>query len=123
MILFPFVPIRNVSKVTCRVLNLLVGCLLCSMSICTSFVVLMSTLFLENACPYFSHSSSNPCLTSTDMSLSCSYTLQGPGTSAGEQIKAVSGGISGNVLCLWGTQLCGLAKCSLMASSLASCML
>ena len=57
------------------------------------------------------------------MFLSCSCTLWGPGTSAGEQIKAVSCGISGNVSCLWGTQFHGLARCSLILSLLASSML
>ena len=59
-------------------------------------------------------------LISVMMFLSCSYTLWGPGTSAGEQIKAVSCGISGNVSCLWGTQFHGLARCSLIWTSLAS---
>ena len=94
-----------------------------SMSILTSLVLSMSLLFLENASPYSLQSSSNFCLISVVMSLSCSYTLWGPGTSAGEQIKAVSCGISGKVLCLWGTQFHGLARCSLILSSLASSML
>ena len=94
-----------------------------SMSILTSLVLLMSSLFLEKASPYFSHSSSNLCLIIVVMSLSCSCTLHGPGTSAGEQIKAVSGGISGNVLCLWGTQLHGFTRYSLILSSLANSML
>ena len=41
----------------------------------------------------------------------------------GEQIKAASCGISGNVSSLWGTQFHGLARCSLILSSLASSML
>ena len=93
------------------------------MSILTSFVWPMSSLFLEKASPYSSHSSLNFCLISVVMVLSCSCTLQGPGTSAGEQIKAVSCGISGSVLCLWGTQFHGLARCSLILSLLASSML
>ena len=56
------------------------------------------------------------------MSLSCSCTLRGPGTSPREQRKAVSGGISGSVLCLWGTQFHGLAKCSWIFFSLATSM-
>ena len=93
-----------------------------SMSILTSLVLLMSSLLLEKASPYCSHSSSNFCLMSVVMSLSCSCTLCGPGMSAGEQRKAVSGGISGSVLCLWGTQFHGLAKCSWIFSSLATSM-
>ena len=93
------------------------------MSILTSLVLLMSLLFLEKASPYSSQSSSNFCLISVVRFLSCSCTLGGPGTSAGEQIKAVSCGISGNVSCLWGTQFHGLARCSLILSSLASSML
>ena len=93
-----------------------------SMSILTSFVLPMSSLFLEKASPYSSQSSSNFCLISVAMSLSCSCTLQGPGTSAGEQRKAVSCGISGRVSCLWGTQFCGLARCSVILSSLANSM-
>ena len=93
------------------------------MSILTSFVLLMSSLILENASSYLSHNSSNFCLTSGVTSRSCSCTFLGPGTSAGEQIKAVSGRILGRVLCLWGTQLHGLDRCSLICSSEASSML
>ena len=94
-----------------------------SMSILTSLVLPMSSLLLEKASPYCSHSSSNIYLMSVVMSLSCSCTLHGPGTSAGEQRKAVSGGISGSASCLWGTQFHGLAKCSWIFSSLATSML
>ena len=93
------------------------------MSILTSLVLQMSLLFLEKASPYSSHSSSNFCLISVVMFLSCSCTLWVPGTSAGEQIKAVSCGISCSVSCLCGTQFHGLARCSLILSSLASSML
>ena len=90
-----------------------------SMSILTSLVLPMSSLFLEKASPYSSYSSLNFCLISVVMSLSCSCTLCESGTSAGEQRKAVSCGISGSVSCLWGTQLHGLARYSLIFSSLA----
>ena len=94
-----------------------------SMSILTSLVLPVSSLCFEKASPYSSQSSSNFCLISVVMFLSCSCTLRGHGTSAGEQIKAVSCGISGKVLCLLGTQFHGLARCSLILSSLANSML
>ena len=81
-------------------LELTGGLSLVLMSILKSLVLPMSSLFLEKASPYCSHSSLNFCLISVVMSLSCSCTLHGPGISAGEQIKAVSGGISGSVMCL-----------------------
>ena len=94
-----------------------------SMSILTSFVLPMSSLFLEKASPYSSQSSLNFCLISVVISLSCSCTLRDPGTSAGEQRKAVSCGISGKVSCFCGTQFHGLARCSLILSSPANSML
>ena len=51
------------------------------------------------------------------------FTLRGPGTSSGEQRKAVSCGISGKVSCFCGTQFQGLARCFSILSSLASSML
>ena len=107
----------------CKVLNLPEGYPLYQCPFLTSFVLPMSLLFLEKASPYSSQSSLNFCLISVVMSLSCSCTLQGPGTSAGEQRKAVSCGISGSVSCLCGTQFHGLARCSLILSSLANSML
>ena len=113
--LYPFICRGNVYG-----LELTGGLSPVSMSILTNLVLPMSSLCLGKASPYSSHSSSNFCLISVVVSLSCSCTLHGPGTSAGEQIKVVSGGISGSVSCLWGTQLCGLARCSLIFSSPAT---
>ena len=93
------------------------------MSILTSFVLPMSSLCLENAWPYSSHSSSNLQQMSAETSLSWRWTFLWPGTSAGEQIKAVLLGISGNVSWCCGTQFLGWARCSLILSSLASSML
>ena len=45
----------------------------------------MSSLCFENACPYSAHSSLNFWQMSPEISLSCRWTLQCPGTSAGEQ--------------------------------------